>query len=88
MANHPSALKRHRQSERARVANRTVRSKLRTLVRQLREAVAAGSRDEAETRLREATKELARAASKGVLPRRTASRQTSRLAVQVAKLSS
>ena len=44
MANHPSALKRHRQSEKARLANRSVRARLRTMVRQLREAVAAQSR--------------------------------------------
>ena len=88
MANHPSALKRHRQSEKARLANRSVRAKLRTMVRQLREAVASGDADSAATRLREATSQLQKAASKGVLHRRTADRQSGRLARTVAALKS
>ena len=88
MANHPSALKRHRQSEKARLANRSVRAKLRTMVRQLREAVAAGDADTAAARLREASSQLHTAASKGVLHRRTADRQSGRLARTVAALKS
>ena len=88
MANHPSALKRHRQSEKARLANRSVRAKLRTMVRQLREAVAAGDSDTAATKLREATSQLQKAASKGVLHRRTADRQSGRLARTVTALKS
>jgi small subunit ribosomal protein S20 len=86
VANHPSALKRHRQSEKARVANRAVRAKLRTMVRQLREAVAAGDKDAASARLRDASSQLHKAAGKGVLHRRTADRQTSRLARSVSAL--
>lgn len=86
MANHPSALKRHRQSEKARLANRSVRAKLRTMVRQLREAVAAGDQDTAAAKLREATSQLHKAASKGVLHRRTADRQSGRLARSVSAL--
>ena len=86
MANHPSALKRHRQSEKARVANRSVRAKLRTMIRQLREAVATGDKDAAAGKLREASSELHKAASKGVLHRRTADRQSGRLARTVAAL--
>ena len=86
MANHPSALKRHRQSEKARVANRSLRGRVRTLVRQLRESISTGDRDAASDKLREVSRELARAASKGVVHRRTASRQTGRLAHQVATL--
>lgn len=88
MANHPSALKRHRQSEKARVANRSLRGRVRTLVRQLRETIATGDRDAASSKLREVSSELARAASKGVIHSRTASRQTGRLASQVAALGS
>ena len=69
MANHPSALKRHRQSEKARIANRSVRAKLRTMVRQLREAVASGDKAAADGKLREAASQLHKAASKGVLQR-------------------
>ena len=88
MANHPSALKRHRQSEKARLANRSVRTKLRTMIRQLREAVASGDKDVAEGKLREATSQLHKAASKGVLHRRTADRQSGRLASTVSALKS
>lgn len=88
MANHPSALKRHRQSEKARLANRSVRAKLRTMIRQLREAVAAGDTDAAAGKLREASSELHKAASKGVLHRRTADRQSGRLARTVSALKS
>jgi small subunit ribosomal protein S20 len=86
VANHPSALKRHRQSEKARLANRSVRAKLRTMIRQLREAVAAGDKDGADGKLREAASQLHKAASKGVVHRRTADRQTGRLARTVAAL--
>ena len=86
MANHPSALKRHRQSEKARLANRSVRAKLRTMIRQLREAVASGDKGVAEGKLREATSQLHKAASKGVLHRRTADRQSGRLATSLSAL--
>ncbi len=88
MANHPSALKRHRQSEKARLANRSTRAKLRTMVRQLREAVATGDKDGAAEKLRESTSQLHKAASKGVLHRRTAARQAGRLAKSVSALKS
>jgi small subunit ribosomal protein S20 len=86
VANHPSALKRHRQSEKARLANRSVRARLRTMIRQLREAVSAGDRPLADAKLREAESELQKAASKGVLHRRTADRQAGRLARSVSGL--
>jgi small subunit ribosomal protein S20 len=88
VANHPSALKRHRQSEKARIANRSVRAKLRTMVRQLREAVAAGDKENADAKLREAARQLHKAASKGLVHRRTADRQSGRLARSVATLES
>jgi small subunit ribosomal protein S20 len=86
VANHPSALKRHRQSEKARLANRSLRAKLRTMVRQLREAVAAGDRTAADAKLKETSRQLHKAASKGVLHRRTADRQSGRLARSVSSL--
>ncbi|HYC01339.1 MAG TPA: 30S ribosomal protein S20 [Candidatus Limnocylindrales bacterium] len=86
MANHPSALKRHRQSEKSRIANRSVRAKLRTLIRQLRETISTGDRDAASAKLNEVSRQLAKAATKGVLHSSTASRQTGRLARQVSSL--
>ncbi len=86
MANHPSALKRHRQSLKRRDANRSVKSRLHTLVRRVNEAILAEDGDTARSGLGDASKAMAKAASKGVLPRNTASRRTSRLAKRVAKL--
>ncbi|MFQ5351907.1 MAG: 30S ribosomal protein S20 [Candidatus Binatia bacterium] len=87
MANHPSALKRHRQSERKRIANRATRSKIGTSVGKVAAAIAAGDADTANRELKSASVTLAKAASKGVIHRSTASRRISRLARQVARLS-
>ncbi len=87
MANHPSALKRHRQSLKRRSANRTVKARIGTLVNTANDAVAAGDKEAAETALVAASKALAKGASEGTLHSRTASRRTSRLARKVAKLS-
>jgi small subunit ribosomal protein S20 len=56
------------------------------MIRQLREAVASGDKDAADGKLREAASQLHKAASKGVLHRRTADRQSGRLARSVAAL--
>jgi small subunit ribosomal protein S20 len=87
VANHPSALKRHRQSLRRRDANRIIKSTLRTIVRGVNEAVVAGEPDKAREELGRASRALAKAASKGTIHRRSASRRTSRLARKVAALS-
>ena len=80
MANHKSAEKRARQSERRRERNRQAKSRLRTLSKGVRSAVEAGQTDEGHTRLREFEGELRRAASKGLIPKRRASRHVSRMA--------
>ncbi len=86
MANHPSALKRHRQSLRRRDANRTIKSTLRSLVRRVNEAVEAGEADKAREELGRASRALAKAATKGTIHPRNAARRTSRLARKVAGL--
>ncbi len=86
MANHPSAIKRHKQSLKRRDANREVKSHIRTLVRRVNEAVEAGDAETANASLKNAARELARASSKGVLHTANASRRTGRLARKVAKL--
>lgn len=88
MANHPSALKRHRQSQKRRVVHRSSKSRLHTLARQLQEAVAAGQKQLAEERLQSVSVALAKAASKGQIHRSNASRRTSRLARRVAAMTS
>ena len=87
MANHKSAKKRARQDLVRRERNRRVKSRVRSVVKKLRAAVAEGDSAGAGTALRDAERELRRAASKGVLPKRRASRSVSRLARSVHKLS-
>lgn len=79
MANHKDAIKRHKQSEKARMANRTYRSQLRNIVKRVRELVAAGKADEANTTLRTATSVIQRVAGKGVIHHNQAARRVARL---------
>lgn len=86
MANHPSALKRHRQSEKRRLRNRAAKTRLRHVVREVRTAVAARDADAATKTLARAARELDKAVTKGVLHRNSAARKISRLARAVGAL--
>ena len=86
MANHPSAEKRNRQRIKRTLRNRAVKSAVRTHVKTVREAIAAKDAKAARTALLEATVAIDKASSKGVLPRKTASRTVSRLASAVHQL--
>ena len=79
MARHKSAQKRARQDVKRRERNRTIRSRTRGVVKALRSEFEAGAAGVTE-KLREAESALRRAATKGVIPKRRASRQVSRLA--------
>lgn len=79
MANHKSAEKRARQDARRRDRNRTIRARTRTVIKAVRADLETGTGDGA-ARAREAESALRRAASKGVIPKRRASRLVSRLA--------
>ena len=83
MANHVSALKRARQTERKTTVNRNNKSRLRTAVRRLREALASGNAQTAETAYRETASVLDKSVQKGVLHKNTASRYKSRLSARV-----
>ena len=83
MANHASALKRARQNEKRRIRNRGERTRVRNLIKQVREAVGAGDPEQAQTALTQATSTIDKAAGKGVLHARNASRKISRLSRQV-----
>ncbi|NOK39805.1 30S ribosomal protein S20 [Corallococcus exercitus] len=85
MANTKSAEKRHRQSLKRRARNVNVRTTVKDAVKSAREAIA--SKDGAKTTdaLKAASKTLNKAASKGVLHKRTAARRISRLAKAAAK---
>ena len=87
MANTTSAKKAARKIARRTVVNRARRSLMRTVVRKVEEAIAAGDKTTALAALREAEPEIMRAAQKGVVARNAASRKVSRLSHRVAKLS-
>jgi small subunit ribosomal protein S20 len=83
MANHFSALKRARQTEKRTARNRANRSRLRTALRDLREALAKGDKPAAEQMYRQTASALDKAIQKGVLHENTAGRYKSRLAVRL-----
>lgn len=79
LATHKSAQKRARQALRRRARNRQVRTRVRSAVKAVREAVATGNREGLVESLRSAEGLLRQAASKGVIPKKRASRQVARL---------
>lgn len=87
MANTPSAKKAARKIARRTAVNKSRRSRVRTFLRKVEEAIASGDPAVAAAALKAAQPELQRAASKGVVHRNTASRKISRLASRVKGLS-
>jgi small subunit ribosomal protein S20 len=87
MANHKSAIKRIRQSEKRRLFNRNYRNRTRTYVKNARQAIEGGELTEAEVATRTAIKDLDMAASRGIIHKRNAARRKSRLMKQLATLS-
>jgi small subunit ribosomal protein S20 len=83
MANTKSAKKAARQTVRRTDVNKARRTRLRTSVRKVEEAIAAGNKEAALAALRDAEPVIARTAQKGVLHRKTASRKVSRLAKRI-----
>ena len=88
MANHKSAIKRHRQSLKRRDRNRNVKSAIRSSVKEVHAKIAAGDTKGAQELLRAAERLLSKASVKGILHPRNASRRISRLASQVSAKSS
>jgi small subunit ribosomal protein S20 len=86
MANHVSALKRARQTETRTAVNRANRTRMRTSLRALREAIAQGDAKSAQTQYRETVSLLDKSVQKGVLHDNTASRYKSRLNARVKAL--
>ena len=79
MANHASAIKRHRQSLKRQVRNRSVKTRVKNMVKAVRQAVESKDVEAAQAALKDATAVLDRAASKKVLHKRNASRRIARL---------
>lgn len=85
MANTRSAEKRVRTSEQARQRNAAIRSTVRTATKKVRQALDRGDAAAAGQLLREATRTIDKAKTKGVLKANTAQRKVSRLAKAVAQ---
>lgn len=83
MANSPQSKKRARQNARRLEVNKARRSRIRTYLRRVEEAIASGDKDAAGQALKQAQPELMRGVSKGVYHKNTAARKMSRLAARV-----
>lgn len=86
MANTKSAKKATRKIEARTAVNRMRRSRMRTFVKKVEAAIAAGDKTAATAALQAAEPELVRAAQKGILHRNNASRKVSRLAHAIARI--
>ena len=87
MANHKSAEKRNRRNARRAEINGARRSRIRTFVKRVEAAIAAGDRDSAAAALKAAEPEMQRGVSRGVLHRNTVARKISRLSARINALS-
>lgn len=87
MANIKSQIKRNRQNEKARLRNKSVKSSLKTVIRKFHEASDAGDVDKATALQRDASRQLDKAASKGVIHKNQAANRKSAIAKKVASLS-
>ncbi|MCA1217671.1 30S ribosomal protein S20 [Streptomyces sp. 8L] len=83
MANIKSQIKRNKTNEKARLRNKAVKSSLKTAIRKTREAAAAGDVEKATAAARAASRELDKAASKGVIHKNAAANKKSALASTV-----
>ncbi|MGI8335381.1 30S ribosomal protein S20 [Actinomadura scrupuli] len=84
MANIKSQIKRNKQNEKARLRNKAVKSELKTAIRKFREAAEGGDADATTVALRNATRKLDKAASKGVIHKNQAANRKSAIAKQAA----
>ena len=86
MANIKSQIKRNRQNEKARLRNKSVKSSLKTVIRKLNEASEAGNSETATALLRDASRQLDKAASKGVIHKNQAANRKSAINKQASSL--
>ncbi|KJZ21131.1 30S ribosomal protein S20 [Loktanella sp. S4079] len=86
MANTPQAKKRARQNQARFAVNKMRRSRIRTYLRAVEEAIASGDQTAAAAALKAAQPELMRGVTKGVVHKNTAARKISRLAARVKAL--
>jgi small subunit ribosomal protein S20 len=88
VANIKSQIKRNRQNEKRRLRNKSVKSSLKTAIRKFHESVAEGDVEATTALLRDATRKLDTAASKGVIHPNQAANRKSAIARRLASLSS
>ncbi|MFI0417317.1 30S ribosomal protein S20 [Spongiactinospora sp. 9N601] len=86
MANIKSQIKRNRQNEKRRMRNKAVKSSLKTAIRKFREAADEGRTEEAVVHMRSASRQLDKAASKGVIHKNQAANRKSAIAKRAAAL--
>lgn len=86
MANSKQAKKRARQADRRADNNHSRRSRIRTYVRTLEEAIASGNKDDAQNAFKAAMPEMHRGVTKGVLHKKTVARKLSRMSKRIAAL--
>ncbi len=86
MANTPQSKKRARQAERRQDVNKARRSRIRTFLRKVEEAIASGNHETAAAALRAAQPEMARGVAKGIVHKTTLARKMSRLSARVKSL--
>ena len=87
MANHASALKRVRRNERRAEINGARRSRIRTFLRKIEEAILSGDKDAANAALKKAQPELMRGIAKGLFHKNTIARKISRLSARIKAIS-
>lgn len=87
MANTPQSKKRARQNERRYAVNKARRSRIRTFLRKVEEAIASGDKEAAAAALRAVQPELMRGVTKGILHKNTVARKMSRLSSRVKTIS-
>ncbi|WP_147821535.1 30S ribosomal protein S20 [Salidesulfovibrio onnuriiensis] len=87
MANHKSALKRHRQSLKRNLRNRIAKTRIKNTVKAVRQAIEAGDTAQAQEALKTASSMLDKAGRKNIVHSRNAARRIARLQVAVNKMS-
>jgi small subunit ribosomal protein S20 len=87
MAQHKSAKKRIRRNARRTVVNGARRSRIRTFITKVEQAIDGGKKDEAAAALKAAQPEIQRGVTKGVVLKNTASRKISRLNARIKAMS-
>ena len=86
MANTPQSKKRARQNDRKLEVNKARRSRIRTFLKKVEEAITSGDKKAAALALESAQPELMRGVTKGVYKKNTAARKMSRLSARVKSL--